>query len=104
MVKRLVHVCPPSVECHQGALLPHEPLKAVITISLGLAGLIAMLGSWSPNVSLALRVKSVLLTTTSAIKVTAARPFTPGRRSSGTRSRQYGVRSLGELEKDERLL
>ena len=45
MLPSLTHVCPPSVDCHQGALLPHEPLNAVMTISFAFAGLIAMLGS-----------------------------------------------------------
>jgi hypothetical protein len=44
-VKRFVHVWPLSVECQIAALPPlfQLELKALITISLGLAGLTAML-------------------------------------------------------------
>ena len=63
----MVDVCPPSVECHRGALAPQLPEKAVMTISSGLRGFTAMLVSPSLNVSVTARVGLVLLTMTSTI-------------------------------------
>jgi hypothetical protein len=67
---------PLSVECHRGAFVPQLPLNAVITISSGLAGFIAIEVSPSLNVSVFVRLGSVLFTTASTIKM-------PGSRGTG---------------------
>ena len=54
-------------------MVPHPLLKLVITICLGLAGLIAMLGSLPPGPVVA-RVESVLLMMTSRTRVAAESP------------------------------
>jgi hypothetical protein len=55
-------------------LVPHDELKAVMTISSGFAGFTAMLVSPSLKVSVFLRIASVLLTTTSTIVMTLKAP------------------------------
>src|SRR5215204_4461078 len=101
MVKRFVHVWPLSIVCQIGAFAPQLPLKALMTISLELAGLMAMVVSPSLKVSVFLRLGSVLLTTVSTIlmrfttapgpvSVTGGAPPT----SSGIAGRAYGVVSF----------
>jgi hypothetical protein len=80
MVKLLVQMFPPSVECQSGALVPQLPENAVITISLGFSWLMAILVSPSLNVSVNLKVESVLFTTTST---TAGAGNRPGFKLSG---------------------
>ena len=69
IVNCLVQIFPPSVECHKGAFAPQLPEKAVITISLGLAGFMVMDVSPSLNVSVFVRLGSVLFTTVSTMKM-----------------------------------
>src|SRR5262245_18025494 len=97
IVKRFVHVAPPSVECQRGATAPQGPENAVMAISLGSAGLMAIDVSPSLKVSVRVRVGSVLFTTGSTMN-SAGRGTTYGRAgaaSSGTTGRTYSVVSFG---------
>jgi hypothetical protein len=90
MVNCFVQMFPPSVECHRAAFPPKLPEKAVMTISFGFARLNVIDVSPSLNVSVFVRLGSVLFTTASTIK-TAGRsgiglmPF--GAKSSRTAGR-----------------
>jgi hypothetical protein len=68
MVNFLAQILPPSVDCHKGACSPQLPEKAVITISFGFAGFTVIEVSPSLNVSVLVRLGSVLFTTASTVK------------------------------------
>src|SRR5437762_10579614 len=87
IVNCLVQIFPPSVDCHRGAFVPQPPEKAVTTISFGFDGFTVMDVSPSLNVSVFVRLGSVLFTTASTIKIPGSRgiglvPF--GAKSSRT--------------------
>ena len=100
MVESSDQMFPPLVECQMGASAPHPAVKAKISISLGLAGFMAMLGSLLLARLVFLRFLSVLLMTTSRIRMPFASPpipricdgranSPPGTMSSGRASRMY---------------
>src|SRR5436190_24336218 len=68
IVNCLVQTFPPSAECHRGACAPQLPEKAVTTISFGFAGFTVIDVSPLLNVSVFVRLGSVLFTTTSTMK------------------------------------
>src|SRR5262245_52799684 len=98
MVNCLVQIFPPSLVCQSGAFAPQPPENAVMTTSFGFDGFAVIDVSPSLNVSVFVRLGSVLFTTVSTIKMLgtsgiARVPF--GAKSSRTTGRLYGVISGG---------
>src|ERR1700688_3042362 len=98
MVDSSDQIFPPLAECQIGASAPHPAVKARMSISLGLLGLIAMLGSPLGDRLVFFRVLSVLLTITSLITMPFAIPPTP-RISGGRANSPPGTMSSGRASR-----
>src|SRR5438128_7567993 len=96
MLKYCVQVLPPSVDRSSGALPVQPPKPAVMTMSLGLAGLIAMDGSELPPVLVFCRLGFVLLRKGSRRKTPGVKAPLLGA-SAETAGRLYRVVSGAEL-------